>query len=317
MKDIVIALPDEKELNLEHRIEITHQIVDAMEWVQNGLGVQIDIHKPQIGDKNWHVHILLTMRRFKEDGTGLGDIVVDLNAKIITFNGKKVVIKDHKMIHEIAKEETNAYFAKLGLPYRVDEKSKVPGKHIGRIRNLINEVVNENELRKEAHLKIINDADVITDSITHYKSIFTKQDVEKAVQDIPNLTAREQLVQQVLSSNRILELYHDDGESSKYFTTTEVRNEETRIIRIANKINNQVYYNDIYNLKSDIEGLANVSEEQKQALRHILLSTSGVRVLRGRAGTGKSYVLIKAHELATNRGQKVIGLLLLIRQYQS
>ncbi|WP_371223673.1 AAA family ATPase [Orientia tsutsugamushi] len=314
LKDIVIALPDEKELNLEHRIELTHQIVDAMEWVQKGIGVQIDIHKPQIGDKNWHVHILLTMRRFREDGTGLGDIAVDLNPKIITVNGKKVVIKDPEMIHERVKEIINAYFAKLGLPYRVDEKSKVPQKHlgnikhIGRIRNLINEVVNENELRKEAHLKIINDADVITDSITHYKSIFTKQDVEKAVKDIPDPTAREQLVQQVLSSNRILELYHDDGESSKYFTTIEVRNEETRIIRIANKINNQVYYNDIYNLKSDIEGLANVSEEQKQALRHILLSTSGVRVLRGRAGTGKSYVLAKAYKLATNRGQKVIGI---------
>ncbi|KJV50562.1 putative conjugative transfer protein TraA [Orientia tsutsugamushi str. Gilliam] len=40
------------ELNLEHRIEITHQIVDAMELVQNGLGVQIDIHKPHRGDKN-------------------------------------------------------------------------------------------------------------------------------------------------------------------------------------------------------------------------------------------------------------------------
>ncbi|SPR14908.1 conjugal transfer protein TraA [Orientia tsutsugamushi] len=39
-----------------------------------------------------------------------------------------------------------------------------------------------------------------------------------------------------------------------------------------------------------------------------MLSTSGVRVLRGRSGTGKSYVLIKAHKLATNRGQKVIGL---------
>ncbi|WP_371218855.1 AAA family ATPase [Orientia tsutsugamushi] len=308
LKDIVIALPDEKELNLEHRIELTHQIVDEMEWVQKGIGVQIDIHKPQIGDKNWHVHILLTMRRFREDGTGLGDIAVDLNPKIITVNGKKVVIKDPEMIHERVKEIINAYFAKLGLPYRVDEISEVPGKHIGRIRNLINEVVNENELRKEAHLKIINDADVIMDSITHYKSIFTKQDVEKAVKDIPDPTAREQLVQQVLSSNRILELYHDDGESSKYFTTIEVRNEETRIIRIANKINNQVYYNDIYNLKSDIEGLANVSEEQKQALRHILLSTSGVRVLRGRAGTGKSYVLAKAYKLATNRGQKVIGL---------
>ncbi|WP_371222604.1 MobA/MobL family protein [Orientia tsutsugamushi] len=233
LKDIVIALPDDKELNLEHRIEITHQIVDAMEWVQNGLGVQIDIHKPQIGDKNWHVHILLTMRRFRENGTGLGDIAVDLNTKIITVNGKKVVIKDPEMIHERVKEIINAFFAKLGLPYRVKDTSKVPGKHIERIRSLINEVLNENELRKEANLKIIKDADVITDSITHYKSIFTKQDVEKVVQDIPYSAEaeRELSVQQVLSSNRILELYHDDGESSKYFTTTEVRNEETRIVR--------------------------------------------------------------------------------------
>ncbi|KJV73053.1 AAA domain protein [Orientia tsutsugamushi str. TA763] len=309
LKDIVIALPDDKELNLEHRIELTHRIVDAMEWVQNGLGVQIDIHKSQT-EENWHAHILLTMRRFREDGTGLGDRAVNLNQKCRTFNGKKFVIRDSEMIHEKVKEIINAFFSKLGLPNRVKDISKVPEKHIGptRIRNLITEVLNENELRKEAHLKIINDADVITDSITHYKSIFTKQDVEKAVKDIPDLTAREQLVQKVLSSNRILELYHDDGESSKYFTTTEVRNEETRIIRIANKINDQVYYNDIYNLKSDIEGLANVSEEQKQALRHILLSTSGVRVLRGRAGTGKSHVLAKAHKLATKRGQNVIGL---------
>ncbi|KJV69985.1 mobA/MobL family protein [Orientia tsutsugamushi str. UT76] len=122
LKDIVIALPDEKELNLEHRIELTHQIVDEMEWVQNGLGVQIDIHKPQTGDKNWHVHILLTMRRFREDGTGLGDIAVDLNPKIITVNGKKVVIKDPEMIHERVKEIINAYFAKLGLPYRIEKK---------------------------------------------------------------------------------------------------------------------------------------------------------------------------------------------------
>ncbi|SPM44847.1 conjugal transfer protein TraA [Orientia tsutsugamushi] len=157
------------------------------------------------------------------------------------------------MIHEKVKEIINAFFAKLGLSNRVDDISTVSQNHIRptRIRGLINEAANENELRKEANLKIIKDGDVITDSIIHYKSIFTKQDVEKAVKDIPDLTEMELLVQQVLNSNRILELYHDDGESSKYFTTIEVRNEETRIIRIANKINDRVYYNDIYNLKSD------------------------------------------------------------------
>ncbi|WP_232489062.1 AAA family ATPase [Orientia tsutsugamushi] len=310
LKDIVIALPDDKELNLEHRIEITHQIVDVMEWVKNGLGVQIDIHKPHRGDKNWHVHILVTTRRFKENGEELGGKAVDLEPKFRTSKGKAFIIPEAEMIHEKVKEIINAYFAKLGLTNRVDKISTVPQEHIGptRIRGLINEVANENELRKEAHLKIINDVDVITDSITHYKSIFTKHDIEKAVKDIPDLTARELLVQQVLSSNRILELYHDDGESSKYFTTTEVRDEEARIIRIANKIDTQAYYNDIYHLKNDIESLTSVSEEQKHALRRILLSNSGVRILRGRAGTGKSTVLAKAYKIATNRRQNVIGL---------
>ncbi|KJV51836.1 putative conjugative transfer protein TraA [Orientia tsutsugamushi str. Gilliam] len=40
--------------------------------------------------------------------------------------GQRCIIRDSEMIHEIAKEETNAYFAELGLPYRVDEISEVP-----------------------------------------------------------------------------------------------------------------------------------------------------------------------------------------------
>ncbi|KJV75935.1 mobA/MobL family protein [Orientia tsutsugamushi str. TA763] len=202
LKDIVIALPDDKELNLEDRIKITHEIVDAMEWVQNGLGVQIDIHKPHTGDKNWHAHILVTTRRFKENGEELRAKAVDLEPKFRTVNGKKFVIQDSEMIHEKVKEIINAFFAKLGLSNRVDEISAVPQKHIGptRIRSLINEAANENELRKEANLKIIKDADVIKDSIIHYKSIFTKQDIEKAIKDIPYSAKaeRELLVQQVL-----------------------------------------------------------------------------------------------------------------------
>lgn len=214
------------------------------------------------------------------------------------------------MIHEKSKKVINAYFAKLSLLNRVDQISRVQQAQIrpAIIRGLINEI---NEVRRADYLKIVKDADVITDSITHYQSIFTKQRVEKEVKDTPNQTERKMLVQQVLNSNRVLELYPDDGKISKYFTTFEVRNEEARIIRTANKINDQVYYKDNYNLKNDIEGLTNVSEEPKQALKHILLSTSGVRGLRGgRSGTGgKSNVLSAAvYKLAINCGQNIIGL---------
>ncbi|SPR07033.1 conjugal transfer protein TraA [Orientia tsutsugamushi str. Gilliam] len=173
---------------MEDRIKIIHEIVDAMEWVKNGLGVQIDIHKPHRGDKNWHVHILVTTRRFKENGEELCSKAVDLEPKFRTVKGQPYIISDSEMIHEKVKEIINAFFAKLGLSNRVDQISAVLQKHIGptRIRSLINEAANENELRKEANLKIIKDADVITDSITHHKSIFTKQDVEKAVKDMPD-----------------------------------------------------------------------------------------------------------------------------------
>ncbi|WP_325100672.1 MobA/MobL family protein [Rickettsia endosymbiont of Ixodes scapularis] len=68
LKDVVIALPDDKELTLEDRIAITHEIIDEMGWVKNGLGVQVDIHKPHKGERNWHAHLLLTTRRFSKDG---------------------------------------------------------------------------------------------------------------------------------------------------------------------------------------------------------------------------------------------------------
>ena len=68
LKDVVIALPDDKELDLQDRINITHEIIKEMEWVKNGLAVQVDIHEPHDGEKNWHAHLLVTTRRFTEDG---------------------------------------------------------------------------------------------------------------------------------------------------------------------------------------------------------------------------------------------------------
>ncbi|WP_193777003.1 hypothetical protein [Orientia tsutsugamushi] len=111
-----------------------------------------------------HIYWLLP-RRFKENGEELRAKAVDLEPKFRTVNGKKFVIQDSEMIHE--KEIINAFFAKLGLSNRVGEISAVLQKHIvpTRIRSLINEAANENELRKEANLKIIKDADVITDSL--------------------------------------------------------------------------------------------------------------------------------------------------------
>ncbi|WP_037213756.1 AAA family ATPase [Rickettsia tamurae] len=311
LKDVVIALPDDKELALEDRLAITHEIIDEMGWVKNGLGAQVDIHKPHKGERNWHAHVLVTTRRFTKDGKNLGAKAVDLNPQFKkTAAGKAFIIPEEEIIHEKAKEVINRYFEKLGLDNRVDALGAVPQEHIGpvRMRSLINKVAASNELVKDANLKIIKEANGLLDHITKYQAIFSKKDVQQAIQKVEDETIQEQVIVQVMRSPRLVKLYHQDGKATNYYTTTEVRAEELRLLRVADKVNQQANYDNIYAFKSNIENLTNVSELQREALKTILVTDKGIRILRGRAGTGKSHVLGIAYQLATSRRQNVIGL---------
>lgn len=51
----------------------------------------------------------------------------------------------------------------------------------------------------------------------------------------------------------------------------------------------------------------NLAEEQRNALRHVTESTSGIRVVSGMAGTGKSTLFQAAREVWSEQGRQVIG----------
>ncbi|WP_342269538.1 AAA family ATPase [Rickettsia endosymbiont of Orchestes rusci] len=310
LKDIVIALPDDKELDLDDRIAITHEIIKEMGWVKNGLGVQVDIHKPHDGEKNWHAHVLVTTRRFAKDGKTLGAKAVDLNPKFAKVQGKAFIIPEGEIIHERAKEVINKYFAKLGLEIRVDPISFMPQQHVGptRMRSIINEIAEQNKICKLAHLEIVKNSDGVLNRIIRHQAIFTKLDIEKAVKEIPEEAEKQKLIREVLNSDRLVKLYNEDGTDTKYYTTIDIRDEELRIVRIADKVNSQIHFNNVIKLKSAIDNLASVNEAQRESLQHILINSQGIRILQGRAGTGKSQVLAEAYKIATNNGQNVIGL---------
>ncbi|WP_410528062.1 AAA family ATPase [Rickettsia tamurae] len=310
LKDVVIALPDDKELDLQDRIAITHEIIEEMAWVKNGLGVQVDIHQPHDGEKNWHAHLLVTTRKFTEDGKSLGAKAVDLNPKFAKVSGKAFIIPEDKIIHERAKEVINKYFAKLDLDIRVDPISFVPQQHVGptRMRNIINEISEQNKICKLAHLEIIKGADGVLNRIIRHQAIFTKFDIEKAVKEIPAEAEKSKLLREVLNSDRLIKLYNADATDTKYYTTHDVREEELRIVRIADKVNSQMHFSNVLKIKSDIANITSVNEAQRASLQHILINSQGIRILRGRAGTGKSQVLAEVYKIATNHGQNVIGL---------
>ena len=72
-----------------------------MQWVKEGLPVQIDIHQPHDGEKNWHAHLLLPKRRFAECGEKLGAKARDLDIQIrggknpYGFAEDKMMTKQH------------------------------------------------------------------------------------------------------------------------------------------------------------------------------------------------------------------------------
>ena len=314
LKDIVIALPDDKELNLQDRINITHRLIEEMQWVKEGLPVQIDIHQPHDGEKNWHAHILLPKRRFAECGEKLGAKARDLDIQI---RGGKIPygFAEDKMIHEKVKDVINNYFKELGLENRVDSISLNPAEHIGpvRMRSIFNEAAKRNEERRVSELEHLKSGREVLEKVTRHMSVFGRADIRRSVKCIPNKEVRERLVEDALSDKSVLELITNDVSGKKYYTTKQIRSEEHKLIRLSSyvdnldnvvlgkeKISKEIRYL-IENAKTDL------TYEQHKSLKEILLSNSGLRIVRGRAGVGKSYVLGKVNSIASSSGTNVIG----------
>ena len=315
LKDIVLALPDDKELNLQDRIEIAHRLIEKRSWVKEGLGVQVDIHQPHDGEKNWHAHLLITTRRFTEDGLSLGAKAVDLNPEFKKAGNKAYIVPEDQQIHEDLKEIINDYFKELGLENRVDLISETPQEHIGpiRMRSVLNEAVIRNEERKFANIESLKTgADVIA-RVTKHASIFTEKDLMRALKCIPNQEKAASLVLEALNSDQIMPLYHKGGGESGFYTITEVRDEELKLVRLGGYIANQK--NLMLTIGAELSTISKIISEDRSlnsqqcdALSHLLLASSGLRILKGRAGTGKSHVLGKLASIASYSRVNVIGL---------
>ncbi|MGV2433296.1 MAG UNVERIFIED_CONTAM: MobA/MobL family protein [Rickettsiaceae bacterium] len=176
----VLALPKEEEVSLELKIEMVHEFIKRKGWVKEGLGVQIDIHAPHEGEVNWHAHLLVTTRRFTKDGKALGDKARDLQPQVRFGKVQKTVEIDNNIFW---REVQNDLFKEHGLDIRVDLNGERTQEHIGpkRMRSLLNQAVDRNEIKRIANLESLKDSDNVLDRITTNSSIFVKEDIERLV----------------------------------------------------------------------------------------------------------------------------------------
>ena len=217
LKDIVVALPDEKEISLEDKIELTKSLIEKRGWIKEGLAVQVDIHQPHDGEKNWHAHLLVSTRRIREDGLGFHHLkAVDLEPQI--RGGKaRIVVKEGEQIHEDWRGIQNEFFKERGLEIKVDAIGITPQEHIGpiRMRSVLNKVAMHNEEVREANLNLLRDANIVLSEVTKRTSVFTKKDLNRIVKPLSS-KEREVVIARVMDSGDILPLLDKEGDNTAF-----------------------------------------------------------------------------------------------------
>ncbi len=173
--ELLLALPDDQEISLDDRIELAQDFVHA-HFVSKGLAAQIDIHAPEEEERNWHAHVLITTRRFKNSGLELEDHKArDLMPKVCF--GKVVEGPDWGHFWTLAQ---NAFFKAKGLSLIVDKNGVVPQEHLGpvRMRGQAFDIMREHARLLEENKRQSQDPSRIRFALTRKEKTFTSIDVD-------------------------------------------------------------------------------------------------------------------------------------------
>ncbi|MBS0271766.1 MAG: AAA family ATPase [Proteobacteria bacterium] len=304
-KEFVIALPDNPEVTLEDRIELTRRFGQI--FVNRGVGVQLDVHSPHDGERNWHAHLLVTTRRFSEDGLTFGAKARDLDPVV-----RRGVVVEADIWGEIWRDLQNTYFEEKGYDIKVDPIGLVPQEHLGpvRMRHHLNEAISRAQLLERANQDLAKSPLNVLEEITRIQSVFTKKDLDIFIQKfISSKQETQELIEKIFQGSTIVPLYDKKTkEETGFFTTEHVRGEEEKLVRFADNISKKsAICLTPAAIEKGLEG-RHLSNEQKTAYNLCVNSGKNLSIIQGRAGVGKSYLLDAIRIAHTHEGFRVLGL---------
>jgi len=313
-RELVLALPANHELSHEDRVELARSFAEA-HFVSKGLAVQLDVHAPHVGDTdselaNHHAHLLVTTRRVEGDRLAPKK-ARDLDPEVRTSRGRASVTEGEQW-GAAWREHQDRYFAEHGMALRADANAAVPGQHVGPVRMRAPEsaaVARSEELARE-NAAAARDPDKVLGALTRNNATFTERDVERFLaKHIRDDAERLAVKGKVLGSVAVLALYEaETGERAGRFTTQAVREEERGALEDAERVAGARHHRGVGTAaKAGALESRNLRDDQVVAFEHAT-AAGGLRIVEGRAGTGKSYTLSAIRDAHERDGLKVIGL---------
>ena len=312
-REIVLALPANAEISVEDRIELARRFA-VENFVAKGLAVQLDVHAPHEGEAeseraNFHAHLLITTRRVEGEGFAAKK-ARDLEPEIRSIRGRAVV-SEGEAWGEVWRALQNRYFAEHGLDIRVDATNTLAQAHIGPVRMRAADAeanVRADETAR-ANAKAARDPDQVLVTLTRNNATFSERDVERyLVKHIENRAERETVKDKVLAHAEVLALHdRDTGEIAERFTTKTVRAQESQALADAADVAGA--RNAGVSRKAQAGALAGreLRPDQRAAFEHAV-AAGGLKIVEGRAGTGKSFTLQAVRDAFERDRREVIGL---------
>ena len=307
-KEMVLALPDDAQVSVADRIELTRRFVQE-NFVSKGVAVQVDVHAPEAGGHNWHAHLLITTRRFRDDGQGLASRkALDLDP-VVRGHHKTVVEGD--VWGEVWRDTQNTFFAEKGYDLQVDLPGILAQEHLGpvRMRYHQNREVARALTLTTANRLLAQKPMAILEALTRQGSLFTEKDLTRFLAKHGDATLQSNLKEAVLSHLSVLPLYDPQtGERTPFFTTQEARAEDRKLLRFAEALaTRSVSGLSEAAIRTGSDGRS-FSEEQGAVYRRCVGDGPQLRLIQGRAGVGKSYVLGAIRDAYEAEGFRVMGL---------
>ena len=317
-REVVLALPADREVSTEDRIALARSFAET-HFVSKGLAVQLDVHAPHGAEAeseraNWHAHLLITTRRLEGDEFSARK-ARDLDPEVRSAGGRARVA-DGAAWGELWREHQDQYFREHGYSARVDAAATHAQEHIGpvRMRRTGAEIVERAETIREANQAAARDPAQVMATLTRNNATFTERDLDRHLtkqlgQEGTEAAGEIAAVRAAVLKSADLVPLHDreSGAAAGRFTTRQVREEERSALSDAEKLAEARSGAVSGRSAQAAEAARSMRPDQQEAFAYAT-AAGKLKVIVGRAGTGKSYTLGAIADAHERDGKRVVGL---------
>ena len=333
-RELVLALPADREVSTGDRVALARSFAEA-HFVSKGLAVQLDVHAPHGAEAegeraNWHAHLLVTTRRLDRDGLNARK-ARDLDPEVRSAGGRARVA-DSAAWGELWREHQDTYFREHGVEARVDPVATHAQEHVGpvRMRRVGAEVVERAEAVREANREAARDPAQVLAALTRNNATFTDRELTRFLtkrlgvdgrwqegpgpegeagqegRDANGEVARVRAA--VLASPELVVLHdRETGAASGRFTTLGVREQERAAMATAAGLARQRTGKVSERHARAAAAARTLRPDQAAAFEHAT-GAGHLKLVEGRAGTGKSHTLAAIRDAHARDGRRVVGL---------